>query len=266
MDRDWNERFGGIDRLYGNGALARFRDSRIAVVGLGGVGSWAVEAFARTGIGHLTLIDADDLCLSNTNRQLPAIDGQYGRNKAAAMAERCLAINPAIDVDAVPAFLTPSNLEVLLDRDFALVLDACDSFRTKLEAIAWCRRRRQPLITVGSAGGRSDPTQVRVRDLSRTEHDAMLSLVRKKLRADFNFPRNADRYFGVPAIYSLENVRYPQADGSVCGLRPKLSADAALKLDCGAGLGAATHVTGAFAFAAVGKALEMLLKRNAAGK
>jgi tRNA A37 threonylcarbamoyladenosine dehydratase len=266
MDRIWKERFGGIDRLYGNGALARFRDSRIAVVGLGGVGSWAVEAFARTGIGHLTLIDADDLCLSNTNRQLPAIDGQYGRNKAAAMAERCLAINPVIDVDAVPAFLTPSNLEVLLDRDFALVLDACDSFRTKLEAIAWCRRRRHPLITVGSAGGRSDPTQVRVRDLSRTEHDAMLSLVRKKLRADFNFPRNADRYFGVPAIYSLENVRYPQADGSVCGLRPKLSADAALKLDCGAGLGAATHVTGAFAFAAVGKALEMLLKRNAAGK
>jgi tRNA A37 threonylcarbamoyladenosine dehydratase len=262
MDRDWNERFGGVDRLYGRGALARFRDSRIAVVGLGGVGSWAVEAFARTGIGHLTLIDADDLCLSNTNRQLPAIAGQYGRNKAAAMAERCLAINPAIDVDAVAAFLTPSNLDALLDRDFALVLDACDSFRTKLEAIAWCRRRRQPIITVGSAGGRSDPTQVRVRDLSRTEHDAMLSLVRKKLRADFNFPRNADRYFGVPAVYSLENVRYPQADGSVCGLRPKLAADAALKLDCGMGLGAATHVTGAFAFAAVGKALDILLKQR----
>ena len=266
MDRTWNERFSGIDRLYGSGALARFRDSRIAVVGLGGVGSWAVEAFARTGIGHLTLIDADDLCLSNTNRQLPAIAGQYGRNKAAAMAERCLAINPGIDVEPVAAFLTPSNLDALLDREFALVLDACDSFRTKLEAIAWCRRRKQPIITVGSAGGRSDPTQVRVRDLSRTEHDAMLSLVRKKLRADFNFPRNADRYFGVPAIYSLENVRYPQADGSVCGLRPKLSADAALKLDCGAGLGAATHITGAFAFAAVGKALDMLLKRTVAAK
>ena len=266
MDRAWNERFGGIDRLYGGGALACFRRSRIAVVGLGGVGSWAVEAFARTGIGHLTLIDADDLCVSNTNRQLPAIAGQYGRGKAAAMAERCLAINPSIDADPVAAFLTPSNLEGLLDREFDLVLDACDSFRTKLEAIAWCRRRKLPVITVGSAGGRSDPTQVRVRDLSRTEHDAMLSLIRKKLRADFNFPRNADRYFGVPAIYSLENVRYPQADGSVCGLRPKLSADAALKLDCGAGLGAATHVTGAFAFAAVGKALDILLKRSAAAK
>ena len=266
MDRAWNERFSGIDRLYGSGALARFRDSRIAVVGLGGVGSWAVEAFARTGIGHLTLIDADDLCLSNTNRQLPAIAGQYGRNKAAAMAERCLAINPGIDVEPVAAFLTPSNLDALLDREFALVLDACDSFRTKLEAIAWCRRRKQPIITVGSAGGRSDPTQVRVRVLARPEHDALGSVVRKKLRADFNFPRNADRYFGVPAIYSLENVRYPQADGSVCGLRPKLSADAALKLDCGAGLGAATHITGAFAFAAVGKALDMLLKQKVAAK
>jgi tRNA A37 threonylcarbamoyladenosine dehydratase len=261
MDRTWTDRFAGIDRLYGNGALARLRDSRVIVVGLGGVGSWAVEALARTGVGHLSLVDADDLCLSNTNRQLPAIAGQYGRGKADAMAERCRAINPAIDVDPIASFLTPSNMEGLLDREVDVVLDACDSFRTKLEAIAWCRRRKRPLVTVGSAGGRTDPTQVRVRDLSRTEHDAMLSLIRKKLRSDFGFPRNADRYFGVPAIYSLENVKYPQADGSVCGLRPKVSGEAALKLDCGGGLGAATHVTGAFAFAAVGKLLEMLLKR-----
>src|SRR4051812_28106486 len=261
MDRDWTDRFGGIDRLYGSGALARFRDSRVIVVGLGGVGSWAVEALARTGIGHMVLIDADDLCLSNTNRQLPAIAGQYGRGKAQAMAERCRAINPRIEVEAVPAFLTPSNLDSMLDRNADVVLDACDSFRSKLEAIAWCRRRKQPLITVGSAGGRTDATQVRVRDLSRTEHDAMLSLVRKRLRSDFGFPRNAERYFGVPAVYSLENVKYPQADGSVCGLRPKVSGDAALKLDCGGGLGAATHVTGAFAFAAVGRMLELLLRQ-----
>ena len=260
MERIWTDRFGGIDRLYGRGALARFRDGRIAVVGLGGVGSWAAEALARTGVGHLTLIDADDLCVSNTNRQLPAVDGHYGRGKAETMAERCRAINPAIDAEPVASFLTPSNLSQLLDRDFDLVLDACDSFRTKVEAIAWCRRRKQPIVTVGSAGGRTDATQVRVRDLSRTEHDAMLSLIRKKLRAEFNFPRNADRYFGVSAVYSLENVRYPQADGSVCGVRPKVAGDAALKLDCGAGLGAATHVTGAFAFAAVGRILEILLK------
>jgi tRNA A37 threonylcarbamoyladenosine dehydratase len=139
-----------------------------------------------------------------------------------------------------------------------LVLDACDAFRVKVEAIAWCRRRKLPLVTVGSAGGRTDPTQVRVRDLSRTEHDALLSLIRKKLRQEFGFPHNRERYFGVPAVYSLENVRYPQVDGSVCGTRPP--GGDALKLDCGAGLGAATHVTGAFAFAAVGRALELLLR------
>ena len=264
MDKSWTERFAGIDRLYGRGALARFAASHVAVVGLGGVGSWSVEALARSGIGRLTLIDGDDLCLSNTNRQLPALQGQYGRGKAEAMAERCRAINPAIEVEAIASFLTPSNLEPLLGRGYDLVLDACDSFRSKVEAIAWCRRRKQPVITVGSAGGRIDPTLVRVRDLSRTEHDAMLALIRRKLRGEFNFPKNAQRYFGVPAIYSLENVRYPQADGSVGGLRPKLPPEAALKLDCGAGLGAATHITGAFAFATVGKTLDMLLKPKVA--
>lgn len=260
MNSQWLERFAGIDRLYGVGTVARLAACRVAVVGMGGVGSWVVEALARTAVGHLTLIDADDICVSNTNRQLPALAGQYGANKARAMAERCVAINPEIDAVAVESFLTGSNMQALLDQGFDLVIDACDSFRVKVETIAWCRRRKLPLITVGAAGGRTDPTLVRVRDVSRTEHDAMLALIRKKLRSEFNFPKNAQRYFGVPAVYSLENVKYPQADGSVCGLRPQLGVDAALKLDCGAGLGAATHITGAFAFAAVGKALEILLK------
>lgn len=260
LDSPWQQRFAGIDRLYGVGAVGRFAACRVAVVGMGGVGSWAVEALARTGIGHLTLIDADDICVSNTNRQLPAHDGQYGRAKVAAMAERCRAINPLIDVAAVASFVTAANLGEMLDHDFDVVLDACDSFRSKVELIAWCRRRKLPLIVCGSAGGRTDPTLVRIRDLSRTEHDAMLALIRRKLRSEFNFPKSPDRYFSVPAVYSLENVRYPQADGSVCGLRPPPDGDRALKLDCGAGLGAATHITGAFAFAAVGKALELLLK------
>lgn len=258
------QRFSGVERLYGLGALDRLNAMHVAVVGVGGVGSWAVEALARSGIGKLTLIDADDICVSNSNRQLPALEGQFGRNKVDAMAERCRAINPAIEVHAIASFLTPSNMVELLGDGFDLVLDACDSFRVKVETIAWCRRRKQPIITVGAAGGRSDVTQIRVRDLSRTEHDAMLSLIRKKLRGEFNFPRNHDRYFGVPAVYSLENVRYPQADGSVCGIRPKLGADEVFKLDCGTGLGAATHVTGTFAFAAVGKALEVLLGNQAA--
>ena len=264
MDSSLNARFAGVDRLYGRGSVARLQQRHVCVVGLGGVGSWAVEALARSGVGRMTLVDADEVCLSNTNRQLHALEGQYGRGKAEVLAERCRAINPALAVEVVPQFLLPSNLAELLDRGYDLVLDACDSFRSKVELIAWCRRRKIALVVVGSAGGRTDPTQVRLRDLSRTEHDALLALVRKKLRAEFNFPKNKDRYFGVPAVYSLENVRYPQADGSVCGTRPALGPDAALKLDCGAGLGAATHVTGAFAFAAVGKALELLLRERAA--
>ena len=252
-------RFAGVDRLYGIGTVQRLQARHVCVIGLGGVGSWAVEALARSGVGRLTLVDADEVCLSNTNRQLHALDGQFGRGKAEVLAERCRAINPALQVDVLAQFLLPSNLTEVLDRGYDLVVDACDSFRSKVELIAWCRRRKLPVVVVGSAGGRTDPTQVRVRDLSRTEHDALLALVRKKLRSEFNFPKNKDRYFGVPAIYSLENVRYPQADGSVCGTRPDVGPDAALKLDCGAGLGAATHVTGAFAFAMAGKAIERLL-------
>ncbi len=157
-------RFSGIDRLYGAGTLARLARARVAVVGVGGVGSWAAEALARSGVGHLRLIDADDLCLSNTNRQLPALDGQYGRLKVEAMAERLRAINPGISLEPVARFLVMDNLETLLGEGVDIALDACDSFRTKVETIAFCRRRRIPLVTVGSAGGRIDPTKILIRD------------------------------------------------------------------------------------------------------
>lgn len=257
-DSPYAARFGGVDRLYGRGAAERLAGAHVAVVGVGGVGSWSVEALARSGVGRLTLIDADDICLSNTNRQLHALEGNFGRAKVEVLAERVRAINPAARVDTVASFVTPANLAELLDGGFDLILDACDSFRVKVEMIAWCRRRKQPLIVVGSAGGRVDATRIQVRDLSRTEHDALLSLIRKKLRQDFGFPRNRDRYFSVPAVFSLENVRYPQADGTVCGTRPADAAEG-FRLDCGAGLGAAMHVTAAFGMVAAGKAIEKLL-------
>lgn len=253
-------RFAGIDRLYGSGAVERLARCSVTVVGVGGVGSWLVEALARSGVGRLRLIDADDVCVSNVNRQLPALEGNFGRSKVSLLAERVQLINPACQVEPIANFLTAGNQVELLAEPCDLVLDACDSFRSKVEMIAWCRRNKRPLVVCGSAGGRTDPTMIRLRDLSRTEHDAMLALIRKKLRQEFNFPKNKDRYFGVPAVYSLENVRYPQADGTVCGTRPAMSADAALRLECGAGLGAATHITGAFAFAMVSKAMGLLLK------
>ena len=255
-------RFGGIERLYGRGSLERLAGCRVAVIGIGGVGSWLVEALARSGIGHLSLFDADDTCVSNSNRQLPALEGNFGLNKAELMKARCLAINPDMQVEAVASFITPANMAEWLESGFDLVVDACDSFRVKVELIAWCRRRKQKIIVVGAAGGRTDPTQIRIRDLARTEQDALLALIRRKLRTEFNFPKNKDRYFSVPAVYSLENVQYPQADGSVCGIRPETDKEGGLKLDCGDGLGAATHVTGAFAFAAAAKAMEILLGRK----
>lgn len=250
-------RFAGIDRLYGRGALARLRHCHVAVIGVGGVGSWAAEALARSGVGELTLFDADEVCVSNCNRQLHALDGQFGRLKVEVLGERLRCISPALRVNAEAAFVTPATLAEQLGRGYDLVLDCCDAFRVKVELIAFCRRRKLPLIVSGSAGGRTDPTRIGVRDLSKTEHDAMLALIRKKLRDEFHFPRGPKRYFGVQAVYSLENVRYPQADGSVCGMRPQ--AGDAGKLDCGGGLGAAMHVTAAFAMAMVGRALDRLL-------
>lgn len=256
---DPNPRFAGIDRLYGLGSAARLAGAHVCIVGVGGVGSWAAEALARSGVGRLTLIDADDICVSNVNRQLHALEGEFGRLKVEALAERLKRINPQIEVEAIAQFLTPSTLDPLLLGGYDAVLDACDSFRVKVEMIAFCRCRKIPIVVSGSAGGRADPTLIEVRDLSRTEHDALLALVRKKLRTEFNFPKNRDRYFGVPAVFSRENVRYPQADGKVCGLRPE--GGGGQGLDCGGGgLGAATHVTASFAFAAVGRLLERMLR------
>ena len=260
-----NERFAGIDRLYGAGAAARLAQAHVCVVGIGGVGSWAVEALARSGVGELTLIDADDVCVSNTNRQLHALDGEYGRAKVEVMAERARAINPAIKVHAIPDFLTSSNLWTLLGRDgmppYDAVLDACDSMKVKVEMIAFCKRRKIPIVVSGSAGGRIDPTLITSRDLSKTEHDAMLALVRQKLRDDYGWTRNPKRYFGVQAVFSRENANYPQADGTVC--KTRVSNEGAVKLDCSGGLGAATHVTGTFAFVAVSRVLSKLLETTA---
>jgi len=253
-----NERFAGIDRLYGKGAAARLAATHVCVVGIGGVGSWAVEALARSGVGELTLIDGDDVCVSNTNRQLHALDGEFGRMKISVIAQRARAINPAIRINEIADFLTQKNLFDLLGRDYDAVIDACDALKVKVDMIAFCKRRKIPIVVSGSAGGRLDPTLVTARDLSKTEHDAMLALVRQKLRDDYGWTRNPKRYFGVQAVFSRENVNYPQKDGTVCKTRG-VSAETGVKLDCSGGLGAATHVTGTFAFVAVSRVIARLL-------
>jgi len=251
-------RFAGIDRLYGAGSAARLSRAHVCVVGLGGVGSWTAEALARSGVGELTLIDADEVCVSNTNRQLHALQGEFGRAKVDVVAQRLRAINPQLEVHALAQFVTSNNLEELMTRGYAAVIDACDALRIKVEMIAFCRRRKIPIVVSGSAGGRADPTLITARDLSKTEHDILLGLVRKKLRDDYGWTRNPKRYFGVQAVFSRENVNYPQPDGSVCKTRTA-DAEGGLKLDCAGGLGAAMHVTATFGMVAAARAIERLL-------
>lgn len=208
-----NRRFGGVSRLYGPELRERFLNATVVVAGLGGVGSWAAEALARTGIGRLVIIDFDHISESNTNRQLHAIEGQFGKAKVEAMKERILHINPEINLTACDEFLEPENLDRLIPAN-ALVLDATDSVQTKIALSVWAVKNNRALVMCGAAGGKSDPTSVRCEDLSRTEQDALLAKVRQGLRQDHGFSRNLKKKIGIRAIYSHE----PRAGASSGGL------------------------------------------------
>ncbi len=259
---DHDLRFGGIRRLYGSRAAERFRTAHVVVVGVGGVGSWAVEALARSDIGKLTLIDLDDVCVSNVNRQLHALDGTIGRPKVEVLAERCREIQPGIQVVADTAFVTPTNLAERIPQDADHVVDAIDSVLAKAALIAWCKRRKLPITVTGAAGGQTDPTRIRIADLSRTEHDPLLAKVRARLRRDFGFSRNPKRRFSVECVYSDEQLVYPGSDGEVCFQKP--GTGESTRLDCASGFGAATFVTGSFGFAAVSRVLARLARLSAA--
>lgn len=208
-----SRRFGGVSRLYGPDLRARFQQATVVVAGLGGVGSWAAEALARTGVGHLILVDFDHIAESNTNRQLHALEGQYGKAKVQAMSERIQQINPDIQLTVCDTFLEPENLDILIPQD-ALVLDATDSVQTKIALVIWATQNNRSLVMCGAAGGKTDPTSVRCDDLSRTEQDALLAKVRQGLRQDHGFSRNLKKKMGVRAIYSQE----PRAGASSGGL------------------------------------------------
>ena len=208
-----DRRFGGVSRLYGPELREGFRQATVVVAGLGGVGSWAAEALARTGIGHLVLIDLDHVAESNTNRQLHALEGEYGKAKVQAMSERMRQINTEITLTSHDAFLEPGNLDVLIPAN-AFVLDATDSVQTKIALAVWARKDDRALVMCGAAGGKSDPTSVRCDDLSKTEQDALLAKVRQGLRQDHGFSRNLKRKIGIRAIYSHE----PRAGASSGGL------------------------------------------------
>jgi len=250
----YTSRFSGIRRLVGSRGFERLRQAHVGVIGLGGVGSWAAEALARSGVGQLTLVDFDDVCISNTNRQLHALAGDYGKPKVEVMARRIQAINPDCTVRPVLAFFTAKTASEILSAPLDYLVDAIDDAAMKCLLIARCRDQGIPVVVSGGAGGRRDPTQVRVADLAFTSHDRLLDKVRTGLRTDYGFPR--DRVpFGVDAVFSPESLVYPAKDGSVCSRREGGESG---RIDCDHGLGTATFVTGTFGFVAASQIVQRL--------
>ncbi len=257
LPSDYRDRFSGVARLFGHAGLVRLHAAHVAVVGVGGVGSWTVEGLARSGVGALTLIDLDDVCVTNVNRQLPALNGQIGRPKVTVLEERVRQINPACRVEPVHAFFTAATAERLLAPRFDFVVDAIDRMSHKAQLIASCRALGIPVLTVGAAGGRSDPAQVRVGDIGEAG-DELLRQVRKKLRRDHGFASGAHRgitRMGLRCVWSGEAPVFPWADGS-CAAEPEPGSN--LKLDCATGFGTAAFVTGVFGLVAAGEVVRTL--------
>lgn len=247
LDAEHGRRFGGLERLYGAGARQVLHGSRVAVVGVGGVGSWAVEALARSGVGQLTLIDFDNVALSNVNRQIQALDSTLGEAKVRALQERIHDINPLCRVQAVEEFLTPENMSSLLPEHDG-VIDACDDARVKAALMVYARRNKMNLVVCGAAGGKRDPLRLRQNDLARVTHDALLARVRSLVRKEYRLAARKNGTFGVPCIYLAE----PAVRGNAC---------TAGDLSC-AGYGSSVAVTASMGMAAAAWCVERLLVRQ----
>jgi tRNA A37 threonylcarbamoyladenosine dehydratase len=256
LESDYASRFSGIGRLYGHAGLEKIKQAKILIIGIGGVGSWVAEALARTGVGAMTLVDLDDICVTNINRQVLAMSSTVGQFKVDAMKKRVIDIHPECVVETKQCFFNPKNLNNIFDRDYDFVVDACDDFTNKCYLIEYCRNENIPLVVMGGAGGKTDPLQIRVTDMSISQNDRLLARLRKKLRQEFKFPLENAGDFGVWAVWSHERAVYPTADGCLTHRPPGL----AKNMDCEEGFGSASFVTGAFAFATTSIILKSLTK------
>jgi tRNA A37 threonylcarbamoyladenosine dehydratase len=262
---DFGRRFGGIARLYGERALERFRAAHVCVIGVGGVGSWIVEALARSAVGHLTLIDLDNVAESNINRQIQALSSTVGMPKIEALKQRIALINPYCEVELVEDFIDPDNIPQMIcstradTARFDYVIDAIDNAKAKAALIAYCSEHTIPLITIGGAGGQTDPTKVEIRDLARTEQEPLLKRVRKILRARYGFAKGEKNKYHIDAVFSMEPQRAPDS-GDACAIDP----NSITGLNC-AGFGSSMVVTATFGMVAAGHLLrKMAEEANAA--
>ncbi len=249
QDDEYDRRFAGVAKIYGEDSFSHYEKSHVMVIGIGGVGSWAVEALARTGVGQLTLVDMDVVAASNINRQLPAMSTTLGHEKIEVMAERCRAINPRIKINLIDDYLTPENVKDVLAGSPDIILDCIDDVKAKFALMLHCRLNKIPLIVSGGAGGKLDPLKIRVADLSKTEQDPMLAKLRAQLRSK-GICKKPKEKFGITCVYSIDN---PFSSADVCpsaGLR------------CG-GYGSAVVVTSSFAMVAVSEVLKKLDAKRA---
>ena len=248
---DAQRRFGGLQRLYGLNGAQQIRASHVVVVGIGGVGSWAAEALARSGVGRLTLIDMDHIAPSNINRQIHALTPTIGQAKVLAMQERIASIHPSCQVIAVDDFVTPENWPGLLTHPVDAVIDACDQMSAKLAMAQWARKTGQCFITVGAAGGKRLAHKVDIDDLVATTHDPLLAQLRYRLRKHDGAPRGSKK-IGVPCVFSREAVAGPDAS---CQLEAGGSPDGSLNCH---GYGSVVAVTATFGQCAAGWVLDRL--------
>lgn len=258
-----HRRFDRMGRLVGDAGMQQLLASHVMVIGLGGVGSWAAEALARSGVGRLSLVDFDLVCVTNTNRQLHAMRGTTGKPKATVLAERLRQIHPSASIEDVCEFYESATSEALLARKPDLIIDAIDNLSAKAHLVAHTRELGIPIVVSGGASGRMDPTQIRIGELGRVEGDPFLKMLRKLLRRHHAFPSGRD--WGIAAVHSLEEaadpiaLAYDQADGFRCvcpqGDNGKHSCDQRNLI-----YGTAGFVTGSFGFACASQAVRMLLR------
>ena len=247
---DLQRRFGGLDRLYGVDGAHRIRSAHVAVVGIGGVGSWAVEALARCGVGQLTLIDLDHVAESNINRQIHALDTTVGMAKVQAMRERIAHINPACVVNGVEDFVDPTNWPGILPSPVDAVIDACDQVKAKTAMASWALKQRSVFISVGAAGGKRQAHKVDIDDLSLTTHDPLLAQLRYRLRREHGAARDGKK-MGVVCVFSRESVAPPD---------PSCEIEGDGSLNCH-GYGSVVSVTATFGQCAAGWIIEQISSR-----
>ncbi|MFT5656871.1 MAG: tRNA A37 threonylcarbamoyladenosine dehydratase [Gammaproteobacteria bacterium] len=260
LSENYLNRFEGLARVFGLTALSHLQQAHFCIVGIGGVGSWAAEAAARSGIGKISLIDHDDIDISNTNRQVHTLSDTVGQSKVEVLKARILQINPECDCTAIDDLVTRGNILKYQFAQYDYVIDAIDHVQHKVTLVHHCRRNKIGLVSTGGAGGLTDPTRIEVDDLIRSFNDPLLAKMRANLRQQLGYSRNPKRRHMIDCVFSTEQPAYPTGDGGISLSKPQ-NPDRTT-LDCATGIGSFVGVTASFGFTAISHAITRYLGKK----